>query len=1738
MPGFPSQQQAQARNASMTTSRLPNGKIASNANWNFGLPMGAAPGLQNHQQRNIGSMGTFAQSLGGSQPATPLDLSEFPSLSGVPQQNQAQSSAQAVWANAGQRATQQTPVQRQQPPSSQPPSRTSQTQTHFTQQQPPQDDVFPSGAQFANRLDDFRNGGQGISGQLGGGGQPQTGNIEEFPPLGRNSADIPPGGISRMNDIGQERRGSVLTSTGFGSYGPGLAFSNQTQSAQARNFMNSALNGQETNRVMSPGTSVSAAPGMSTSRSPQGPNGVSAQDKEDGLRSENFPEHESSQLQQRQSQSGGVSADSQDATSSGQSTDQPPLSQMSELDKFGLAGLLRMIHSESPDVASLAVGQDLMTLGLDLNQPEPLHHSFASPFVASMSAVPLEQDFAIPSCYNVANVQPLQSRIPSFSDETLFYIFYSMPRDVLQELVAEELMGRKWRYHKVERCWLTRDENYPGPVDVERGAIHKQFWRADQQHRLRQNQHKLRPVAAKTTTFNSCASCLLTGKSGYSCFFLYLKSNYVLFIREFFATMRIVEIIIDGFKSYAVRTVISGWYGFSVCDSPRSFAVVLVLGQISGDESFNSITGLNGSGKSNILDAICFVLGITNMSTVRAQNLQDLIYKRGQAGVTKASVTIVFDNRDKAKSPIGFEEYGSISVTRQIVLGGTSKYLINGHRAQQQTVQNLFQSVQLNINNPNFLIMQGRITKVLNMKAVEILSMIEEAAGTRMFEDRKEKAAKTMAKKEMKVREIEGLLNEEIEPKLEKLRGEKRAFLDFQQTQNDVERLTRLVVAHDYVKSKDRLKLAGEEYEAKKQKIQTLEDSAARLKNEIAHLEEDVKRVKAVREKELRKGGKFQALENEVKEHSHELVRLATVFELKNSSMADEKEKRKASQKSVAELEKLLKDKRKVYEKLQMKYDTAKAEFDTQTAEVETKEELLQTLQTGIASKEGQENGYQGQLQDARNRASAALTEQEQAKLKVTHLEKRIKEEEPRAKKAVEQNSGLLKDLESLRGRASKLETEMAKLGFEPGKEEEIYQEQSNLQRAIRELRERADGMNRRVANLDFSYSDPHQGFDRSKVKGLVAQLFTLDKEKTHAGTALEICAGGRLYNVVVDSAETGSQLLQNGKLRKRVTIIPLNKISGFKASAEKIGAAQRLAPGKVDLALSLIGYDDEVSAAMNYVFGSTLICEDAQTAKAVTFDPSVRLKSVTLEGDVYDPSGTLSGGSSPNSSGVLVVLQKLHEINRELRSKEHQLANLQEMMAKEKKKLDAVRSLKQELDLKNHEIKLTEDQINSNSSSSIIQAVKEMKEQIEQLKKDIADAKSRYAEAQQDIKRIEKDMKEFDNNKDDKLAELQTSVDTLKKSLNKNSIAVKTLHKELQASRLESEQAGSDLSAAEEQLAEADNAMQAQLEEIETLKKEQTRIKDAHDIAQAQLEEEQAKLTSFDDELGDLEQAIRSKNARITEESLEAQKLGHQLEKLHKDQQAAAQMVANMENEHEWIEEEKDSFGRPNTPYDFRGQNIAECRSTLRNLTERFQGMKKKINPKVMNMIDSVEKKEVALKNMMKTVVRDKNKIEETIINLDEYKKEALHKTWTKVNADFGQIFAELLPGSFAKLDPPEGKEITDGLEVKVSLGKVWKQSLTELSGGQRSLIALSLIMALLQFKPAPMYILDEVDAALDLSHTQNIGRLIKTRFKGSQFIVVSLKDGMFQNANRIFRTRFSEGTSVVQALTPADMK
>ena len=204
--------------------------------------------------------------------------------------------------------------------------------------------------------------------------------------------------------------------------------------------------------------------------------------------------------------------------------------------------------------------------------------------------------------------------------------------------------------------------------------------------------------------------------------------------------MHIIEIILEGFKSYPVRTTISAF-----------------------DPQFNAITGLNGSGKSNIIDAICFVLGISSLQHVRVSNLQELIYKQGNAGVNKASVTLVFDNTNKRTSPPTLMGEDKVVVTRSI-FDGKSKYVLNGKVETADKIKSLFMQIQLNVNNPHFLVMQGRIAQVINMKPEQLLSLIEEASGTSLYENRKLASLKIIQKKQSKLDEISSIVLQEITP--------------------------------------------------------------------------------------------------------------------------------------------------------------------------------------------------------------------------------------------------------------------------------------------------------------------------------------------------------------------------------------------------------------------------------------------------------------------------------------------------------------------------------------------------------------------------------------------------------------------------------------------------------------------------------------------------------------------------------------------------------------------------------------------------------------------------------------------------------------------------------------------------------------------------------------------------------------------------------------------------------------
>ncbi|KAI8606054.1 SMCs flexible hinge [Dissophora ornata] len=418
-------------------------------------------------------------------------------------------------------------------------------------------------------------------------------------------------------------------------------------------------------------------------------------------------------------------------------------------------------------------------------------------------------------------------------------------------------------------------------------------------------------------------------------------------------------------------------------------------------------------------------------------------------------------------------------------------------------------------------------------------------------------------------------------------------------------------------------------------------------------------------------------------------------------------------------------------------------------------EELIQTLSTGLAAEEGHENGYMEQLQRVKASAAQATTFVEQSKLKLKHLETELADKRKQVTAAQKNNKDLSAGLTTAKQQVNQLEDALRRQTFDPEKERALQMEKAAQTEAISRLSEQIDYTSRKVSGLDFQYSNPTPNFDRSSVKGLVAELFTVRPENTDAATALEICAGGRLYNVVVDNEVIGSQLLQNGKLRKRVTIIPLNKISAFKAHAQKIATAQKLAPGKVNLALTLVGYEEHLETAMTYIFGNTLICADAESAKKVTFHQEVRMKSVTLDGDVYDPSGTLQGGSRPSGGGILTSLQEIHGLKSQLAEHRRQLQQIEQRLASLSQEGRAYAELKQRLELKAHELRLCEQRISASEHVQLMEQVEKLEKEIETLKTGIEEGNVKKSDAVKRCQEIEKEMNDFKKNKDGKLQEL-----------------------------------------------------------------------------------------------------------------------------------------------------------------------------------------------------------------------------------------------------------------------------------------------------------------------------------------------------------------------------------------------
>ncbi|XP_016912074.1 structural maintenance of chromosomes protein 2 [Apis cerana] len=1168
--------------------------------------------------------------------------------------------------------------------------------------------------------------------------------------------------------------------------------------------------------------------------------------------------------------------------------------------------------------------------------------------------------------------------------------------------------------------------------------------------------------------------------------------------------MYIKSMVLEGFKSYGKRIEINDF-----------------------NKEFNAITGFNGSGKSNILDAICFVLGISNLGQVRATSLQDLVYKSGQAGIKKASVTITFDNRDRDSSPMGYEHHEEIIVTRQVVIGGKNKYLINGSNVQNKRVQDMFCSVQLNVNNPHFLIMQGRITKVLNMKPIEILSMIEEAAGTRMYESKKEAALKTIEKKDSKLKEINDILKNEIGPRLSKLKEEKIQYVEFQRIERELEHCKRICLAWRYVTALNESQNAEENAQIVRNKIEEKTKSINDGEEELKNIEEEYDEI--TKKKDVETGAQLETLDNELKEAEKKQCKLTAEFNSNEENIKAAKKTIEQLKINITDDENIFVAKQKEYAKVEDLFKMLKETDEQDCKAVLFAQEKYQKISSGLLeSQDGENATLEQQLINTKQSLSEAQTQRKQCEMTLNHNREQLKRKKIELKNTGDEYKKYTKDLENKEKEVKNLENELKKLNYKDGYVEELKEQRCKLRNEILTLEEEIDHFESKYPQIRFEYQKPDSNFNHNSVKGVVCKLITV-KDK-NAAYALDIAAGGKLYNIVVDTEMTSKKILQHGQLQKRVTIIPLNKVGGRSMDnqlihlAQKIGGIENVRP-----ALSLIDFPEETRSAMTWIFGQIFICKDIEIAKKIAFHDNIMKKCVTLEGDVVDPAGILSGGAPLKTGSVLLKLDELKDIQNKLNTKQETLQNIETTLMNVNNIAEKYTSLKQTFDLRNYEISMVKQKLEQTEYYKIKEEIDSLEKSIEQLLETIIVVEKNEKESTIHAQELEHQLKDVTNIREKQLKNAKSELEKLKTKAENSRKEWQKREQEADMLELEIKELQKSIEVGKEQLITSKEKLNILQEKASVLEQELNEVKVNVKCIQSAIKIQKDNINKQNAYLQKLMTRKEDIIKQNKETELDIKKLNHEINSIKNIVKNCKENVSELTQKYEWIEQDKIYFGKTGGIYDFNVNKPKEMEQKVQQLQSMREKLSRTINTRAISLLDKEEEQFNEMMKKKKIVENDKTKILETIKHLDEKKRETLLKAWEQVNKDFGSIFSSLLPGADAKLQPCENQTVTEGLEIKIAFSGIWKESLGELSGGQRSLVALSLILAMLLFKPAPLYILDEVDAALDLSHTENIGIMLKKHFKHSQFIVVSLKDGMFNNANVVFTTRFVDGMSTV---------
>ena len=1165
----------------------------------------------------------------------------------------------------------------------------------------------------------------------------------------------------------------------------------------------------------------------------------------------------------------------------------------------------------------------------------------------------------------------------------------------------------------------------------------------------------------------------------------------------------------------------------------RGFKSFGDLVELDIPQGITAVVGPNGCGKSNIADAMRWVLGEQSAKLLRCSTMQDVIFAgtEDRSGLGYAQVSMTIDNSDQQLAI----DYSEVVVTRRLYRSGESEYLINQSPCRLKDVHELFMGTGVGKEGYS-IIGQGQIDKILSTKPEDRRNLFEEAAGIYKYKLRKLEAEKKLEKKQENLVRIQDILSE-VEKRLvtlEKQAAKAKEYMNIREILKEIELNIFIDEAdkleeeiskqnkaqesfnNDYRQNEKALEDIKLTYSDIREKLLKFQESSSNIQNEIMTLKMDTEQQQS----------KIKINKEKIKSIDETVGRLNDENKRRNAKSIKQKEERDLFKSKELDIKKEVQLEIEQLNKLEDEFKLVLDKITSMDGNIESHKTSIYDARSRVSNMEVSiENGdtLAEQINNRRsqinNRYSKLASDREHLLASYKVVEKHQVENNSKYKNLLDDIGRKEENIETLRSKKEQVNSLHRS-------REDLYHKSSSRYNALLQMKNEYEGFYRSVKNiLNLKAKDPAKW---ENIYGVVGELISVPE---NLELAINTALGNSVQHIVTKDEETASQVIEYIKRHKlgRATFLPLSSVKGYPLGADAQAIVKEA--GVVGFANTLIDYDKLYSGIMENLLGRVIVIDNMDNAIRLAKKYRYRYRIVTLEGEVLNPGGSITGGSFyKDRANIFSRNREVKELKNKIDQYELDLGKileegnkldkslyilLEDLSSLEKEKSNTEKSLmelKVEEENKRRQLEQYKDDM-----ASLEEEKKNLSKEEENMNKDIYNFKDLISRTNNEIKDMEKAIYDLQ----EKLEVLIEERETMASEITDHKVSISSKNEILKATR-------EQIARIEEELKNNNMEDSSYDNELENNKKRKERYLKEIDEFKLEIEKSQSILKDKSENLDLLNDKIKNYNLREEEKRQEQDNVSKQLSllqnEIYKVENRIDKLMLKKENSYSKVWEKYEATYQDALAYKKDMGPIDELRKSAREYKDQIKGLGI-INTSAIEEFDETKERYEFMKKHEEDILEAEETLLKLIDNLTSSMEVIFKEEFEKISHNFNIVFTELFGGGEAFLELTDTDDVLEsGIEIIARPPGKKLQNMMLLSGGERALTAIAILFGILRLKPSPFAVLDEIEAALDDANVARFSNYLKKMGEEMQFLIITHRKGTMAVADTIYGVTMEE--------------